>query len=220
LPRINCTNNTDCFDLLFIEQCSTPSLCYNNILLTLAEDLGTRLLPAFKTATHIPFGTVNLRHGVPLKETPIASTAGAGSLSFEFATLSLLTNNASFAAAAMQAVGSIYNRRSKLDLVGKHINTETAAWQETASGLGSNADSFFEYLLKVHAMTGLPDLWEMFQTLYHSSKLYLVHQNAWFQEVDMFSGKKLRDRLENLDAFWPGIEAQLGQLDASQQQVC
>ena len=32
----------------------------------------------------IPFGTVNLRHGVPPKETEIASTAGAGSLLVEF----------------------------------------------------------------------------------------------------------------------------------------
>jgi ER degradation enhancer, mannosidase alpha-like 2 len=49
---------------------------YNNSLLYLAVDLGRRLLPAFSTATGIPFGTVNLRYGVPPKETEIASTAG------------------------------------------------------------------------------------------------------------------------------------------------
>jgi ER degradation enhancer, mannosidase alpha-like 2 len=46
----------------------------------LAVDLGERLLPAFVTPTGIPYGTVNLRYGVPVGETEIASTAGAGTL--------------------------------------------------------------------------------------------------------------------------------------------
>jgi mannosidase alpha-like ER degradation enhancer 2 len=50
----------------------------------LAEDLGNRLLPAFTTPTEIPFGTVNLRSGVPKGETSVSSTAGAGSLLVEF----------------------------------------------------------------------------------------------------------------------------------------
>ena len=40
-------------------------------------------MPAFETATGIPFGTVNLRSGVPKGETPVSSLAGAGSLSLE-----------------------------------------------------------------------------------------------------------------------------------------
>ena len=34
-------------------------------LLRLAEDAARRLLPAFDTPTGMPYGTVNLRHGVP-----------------------------------------------------------------------------------------------------------------------------------------------------------
>eukprot|EP00617_Octactis_speculum_P016129 CAMPEP_0185761930 /NCGR_PEP_ID=MMETSP1174-20130828/20882_1 /TAXON_ID=35687 /ORGANISM="Dictyocha speculum, Strain CCMP1381" /LENGTH=214 /DNA_ID=CAMNT_0028443377 /DNA_START=15 /DNA_END=656 /DNA_ORIENTATION=+ len=56
---------------------------YDGCLLDLAEDLGERLLPAFRTATTIPYGTVNLRYGVPPDETVISSLAGAGSLSLE-----------------------------------------------------------------------------------------------------------------------------------------
>ena len=40
-------------------------------LLELAIDLGDRLIPAFHTKTGIPFGTVNLRHGVPKGETKV-----------------------------------------------------------------------------------------------------------------------------------------------------
>jgi mannosidase alpha-like ER degradation enhancer 2 len=53
--------------------------------------MGNRLLPAFDTATGIPYGTVNLRSGVPKGETELASTAGAGSLVIEFEVLSCLT---------------------------------------------------------------------------------------------------------------------------------
>ena len=44
---------------------------YNDELLDLAEDLGKRLLAAFNTPTGIPYGSVNLRHGVAKNETPI-----------------------------------------------------------------------------------------------------------------------------------------------------
>lgn len=53
-------------------------LRYNGRLLQLSLDLGERLMPAFATRTGIPYGTVNLRSGVPRGETKIASTAGAG----------------------------------------------------------------------------------------------------------------------------------------------
>ena len=63
---------------------------YNNELLNLARDLADRLLPAFETPTSIPYGTVNLKHGVPKGETQEACTAGAGSLIIEFGVLSSL----------------------------------------------------------------------------------------------------------------------------------
>ena len=50
-----------------------------------------RLLPAFDTPTGMPYGTVNLRTGVPEGETPITCTAGVGTYIVEFGTLSRLT---------------------------------------------------------------------------------------------------------------------------------
>ncbi|WP_423776853.1 glycoside hydrolase family 47 protein [Bacillus velezensis] len=38
---------------------------YNGQLLRLALDLAERLLPAFYTATGMPYPRVNLRHGIP-----------------------------------------------------------------------------------------------------------------------------------------------------------
>ena len=49
---------------------------YTGAMLEMAVDLGERLLPAFDTPTGIPYGTVNLMHGVPPGETTVTSLAG------------------------------------------------------------------------------------------------------------------------------------------------
>ena len=86
---------------------------YDGQLLRLAQDLAHRILPAFNTATGIPYPRVNLRYGVPFYgNSPVnqntesgqcqatqnpkvelteTCSAGAGSLILEFATLSRLT---------------------------------------------------------------------------------------------------------------------------------
>jgi len=84
---------------------------YTGHLLALAVDLGNRLLPAFHTATGIPYGTVNLRRGVPDGESEVASTAGAGSLLMEFQTLSVLANDDIYGRVAYFALKALYVRR-------------------------------------------------------------------------------------------------------------
>ena len=114
---------------------------YEGRLLQLARDLGERLLPAFRTRTGaqlyllitqstllthdagIPYGTVNLRYGVPRGETDIASTAGAGSLVVEMETLSSLTGDRRYGDAAYAATEALFDRRSAIGLLGKHIST-------------------------------------------------------------------------------------------------
>jgi len=182
---------------------------YDGGLLVLAIDLGNRLLPAFKTNTGIPYGTVNLRSGVPLGETEIASTAGAGTLIVEFEVLSSLSQDRRYGDAAYAALTGLFNRRSSIGLLGKHIHIDTGAWFESVSGIGSNSDSFYEYLLKAYLLFRHKDLFTMFTTTYLAIKRF-VQNGDWFRDVDMFNGKLRRHRTENLHAFWPGMEATLG----------
>ena len=42
-----------------------------------------------------------------------------------------------------------------------------------------------------------------------------IQVGDWFTEVDMFNGKTRRNRVENLQAFWPGMEASLGLCERS-----
>lgn len=62
-------------------------------MLRLAEDVAQRLVVAFDTPTGMPYGTVNLRHGVPAGETSVTCTAGIGTFIVEFGALSRLTGD-------------------------------------------------------------------------------------------------------------------------------
>ncbi|KAL3769360.1 hypothetical protein ACHAWO_001557 [Cyclotella atomus] len=166
---------------------------YDGLFLTLAHDIGKRLAHAFDTLTGIPFGTVNLLRGVPLGETEIASLAGAGTLTLEFELLSRLTGDPTFGKAAMRS------------------------WTESLSGIGSNSDSFYEYLVKHYILfPDDDDFWIMFCAAYAG-----VWQNSrigdWYVDVDMNRGLQgaVKQTFESLMAFYPGMQVLLGELPAA-----
>lgn len=77
---------------------------YKGELLTLAHDLGKRLLPAFHASpTGIPYARVNLKKGMALGETTETCTAAAGSLLLEFTLLTRLTGDPVFEVRALWA---------------------------------------------------------------------------------------------------------------------
>ena len=140
---------------------------YNGQLLRLAMDLAQRLLPAFYTATGMPYPRVNLRHGIPFylnsplhkgSEDDLAEegspeitetcSAGAGSLVLEFTTLSRLTGDTRFEQLAKRAFWAVWNRRSNIGLIGAGVDAENGQWIGPYAGIGAGADSFFEYALK------------------------------------------------------------------------
>src|SRR2546423_2151619 len=91
-------------------------------LLTLAQDLGTRLLPAFNSPTGMPYVEVNLKTGKV--RNPHTNPAEVGTLLLEFGTLSHLTGNPVYYDKAKRAVTALYARRSPLGLVGSSIDVE------------------------------------------------------------------------------------------------
>jgi ER degradation enhancer, mannosidase alpha-like 2 len=153
-----------------------PFRSYHGELLELAFDLGLRLLSAFRTPTGIPYGSINLRHGVSEHETPIASLAGAGSLGLEFQLLSDLTGDDRFGCAARGAMLSLFLKRSaNTGLLGKHIDVNTGKWTEEQSGLGFTADSYYEYLLKMYLLYGDEGCWQMFSAVATSLEAFTRH---------------------------------------------
>ncbi len=124
--------------------------CYNldgdKRFLNLAEDLGKRLLPSFNSKTGMPYRYVNLISGKT--DGDVSNPAEIGTSMIEFGTLSKLTGNPIYYNKAKDAVVQLFNRRSKLDLVGSSINVETGEWVNTTSHIRGGIDSYYEYLLK------------------------------------------------------------------------
>lgn len=186
---------------------------YDGLLLQLATDIADRLLPAFRTETGIPYGTVNLLDGVPFGETKIASLAGAGTLSLEFALLSALTGVPDYGAKGKLATRALFHRRhSQTNLLGKHLDTDSGQWTESTSGIGSNSDSFYEYLAKHSFVFGNEDtdFWTMFATTYEGVDDFLKNGD-WFTDAEMSFGQRGKGVLESLAAFFPGLQASLGE---------
>jgi hypothetical protein len=117
---------------------------YDGFLLERALWVGESLLPAFDSATGIPYHRVHLLSGVPEQETEQTCLAAAGTLLLEFGALSHLTGDDRFHRAASRAVDALWARRSKLDLLGNTISVRTGKWSQAMASTGPGRDSFYE----------------------------------------------------------------------------
>jgi ER degradation enhancer, mannosidase alpha-like 2 len=193
---------------------SSYQLTGDKRLLTLAENLGTRLLPAFNSPTGMPYVYVNLKTGsVRGEET---NPAEVGTLLIEFGTLSKLTSRPIFYEKAKRAVVELYNRRSRIGLVGSSINVKTGEWTDPVSHIGGGIDSYYEYLLKAWLLFDDKDCERMWKESIEAVNKYLADQaptGFWYGQADMNTGSRIATRFGALDAFFPGALALSGDLD-------
>ncbi|KAI5329874.1 hypothetical protein L3X38_029271 [Prunus dulcis] len=187
---------------------------YKNQLLTLAEDLGKRFLPAFNTPTGLPYAWVNLKYGVMENETTETSTSGCGSLILEMGALSRLTGDPKYESAALRALRKLWSMRSSLNLLGTTLDVSTGEWIEYSTGIGAGVDSFYEYLFKAHILFGKEEFWRMFHSAYIAVQKYFRH-GPWYHEADMRTGKATYWQLTSLQAFWPGLQVLVGDIAAA-----
>lgn len=177
----------------------------------MAENVAKRLLPAFDTATGMPYGTVNLMYGVPKDETSITCTAGVGTLLVEFGTLTRLTGNPIYEEVALNALYSLWKRRSSVGLFGNHIDVQTGRWTAVDSGIGAGVDSFFEYLVKGAILLQRPELLEMFHEAHSAIDKYLRHGD-WYVWASMTKGQITLPVFQSLESFWPGLLSLIGDI--------
>lgn len=156
-------------------------------LLNMANDIASRIIPAFQTNTGIPIHRINLKNGLILNEERRTCTAAGGSYLLEMGLLSRLTGNASFEAAAYKALKALWGKRSKLDLVGSLIDTATGTWVHPHSGIGAGIDSFFETMLKSAILLGDSKLLEWFEVAYAAvEKQTVFNVNECFRDCACF----------------------------------
>ncbi|KAH9947270.1 alpha-mannosidase [Amylocystis lapponica] len=188
---------------------------YRGELLSMALDLGERLLPAFSTPTGIPLARLNLRRGILRGETIETCTAGAGSLILEFGTLSRLTGDTRFEKAAHKAFFALWNRKSDIGLVGNTINAFTGAWREPeTTGIGAGIDSFYEYALKWYVLSGEVEFLDVWQEAYASIMQYARAPDGFsYRSVNMHTGDVAWTTFDSLSAFWPGLQVLSGDVE-------
>ncbi|KAL0582475.1 hypothetical protein ABG067_007655 [Albugo candida] len=194
-----------------------PNGMYKNELLTLAINIADRLMPAFQTKTGIPYGQVNLRRGVPLGFSVQANTAEVGSLTMEFTMLSVLTGDIKYANASRIAARALFDSRTKAGLLGKFISNRNGEWTSSVSGLGPNADSTYEYYLKMYMTFGDIEFLNVFEELYDAIMTY-NRVGDWFFDVNLNDGFEAHNSqmiFENLVAFFPALQVAYGQISAA-----
>jgi mannosidase alpha-like ER degradation enhancer 2 len=182
-------------------------------LLDLADDLGARLLPAFASPTGMPYVYVNLKTG-KTKDSK-SNPAEIGTLILEFGTLSKLTGKPVYFEKAKKALTSLYERRSKIGLVGEEIDVETGKWTGTASHVGGGIDSYYEYLLKCSILFGDKDCGRMWRESLRALNAHLADEapsGFWYGQVNRDTGAREAAEFGALHAFLPAVLALGGDL--------
>jgi hypothetical protein len=182
--------------------------------LEMATELADRMMPAFESATGMPYVRVNLRTGD--KEWQVNNPAEIGTLMLEFGALSRITGDPSYYDAAKAAITEVFDRRSDIGLVGTTIDVETGEWQDRSTHISGRIDSYYEYLLKGWLLFDDDDFRLMWEKSVASVNRYLadeVEGHLWYGHADMDTGDRTATRFGALDAFWPGVLALSGDLD-------
>jgi mannosidase alpha-like ER degradation enhancer 2 len=195
---------------------SSYQLTGDKRLLSLAEDLGNRLLPVFESPTGLPYRYVNLKTGKVRGN--VTNPAEAGTLLIEFGALSKLTHRPIFYDKAKRALVEIYNRRSLIGLVGTWINIETGQWTDPDSHISGAIDSYYEYLLKCAILFDDEDCKRMWADSLSSINQYLrdetrMKPELWYGHANMTTGKRTATTYGALDAFFPAVLALSGDLN-------
>lgn len=190
---------------------SSYQLTHDERLLKLADDLGTRMLPAFDTPTGLPWVEVNLKTGATRGRA--SNPAETGTLLLEYGTLARLTGKPIYYDKAKRALVETYKRGSKLGLVGSGLDVVTGAWTDADANVGGGIDSYYEYLWKCWKLFGDKDCLAMWQASIAAVDAHLAdeHDGAlWYGHFDMNTGARIKPEYGALDAFFAGLLAYSG----------
>ncbi len=197
---------------------SSYQLTEDQRLLNLAEDLGKRLLPAFKSPTGMPYVDVNLRTGAVRGN--ISNPGEIGTLLVEFGTLSKVTHNPVYFNTVKHAMMKVFELRAKTGLVGEGIDVATGAWTRTDSHLSACIDSYYEYMVKCALLFGDADCRIMWDSSYAAISRYLADSTSsgfWYGHAEMKSGKRTKQWFGALDAFFPAVLVLAGDIPRARQ---
>lgn len=104
----------------------------------------------------------------------------------------------------------MFNHRSKMGLMGNHLDVSSGLWIAHDSGIGGGIDSYFEYLVKGSLLFNLPHLRSMFDELRKPIDKYSATSTGWYFWVNMQKGQVTMPIYQSLESYWPGLLSLIG----------
>ncbi|KAF7291974.1 alpha-1,2-Mannosidase [Mycena indigotica] len=182
-------------------------------LLTLAERLGEKLMPAFDSPSGFPYWGVDTTTGEPQKKQKATCMAEAFSNQMEYKYLAHITGKAKFYTATDKPMKALHKPDNIVagGLYGTIWNLATGLPNSTAVGIGGCADSAYEYFLKQWLMTGqrepkMRDLYLHSANSIIENMLYVSANRPMLYASDLIDGKP-RNHFEHLTCFLPAVFA-------------
>lgn len=177
-------------------------------------DLANRLLPAFNTASGIPYEKVNLQTGRSNNYGP-SSTAEVGTLQLEFKYLAYLSNNSTYWDVVEKVMSVLYNANLPEDgLVPIQISPSNGRFTNKLIRLGSRGDSYYEYLLKQYLQTGENIYLDMHEESVEGVKRHMINKsipNGLTFIGELNRGIRIDEpplnKMDHLVCFYPGLLA-------------
>lgn len=187
----------------------------DKVFLNKAIDLADRLLPAFDSPSKIPFASINLHSGEPVKahfNAGASSTAEATTLQLEFKYLAQITGKKKYWDAAEKVMIRMYEIEKPDGLVPIFINPDSGEFWGSEIRLGSRGDSYYEYLLKQYLQTNgsEPVYREMYDESVRGIKRHLVQYSypsslLYLAELpNGLSSPRLHPKMDHLVCFIGG----------------
>ena len=78
---------------------------------------------------------------------------------------------------------ALYNRCSRIGLVGSMIDVETGVWLGKDSSVGCGIDSYYEYLLKGAILLDDHELWAMWQNTIVAVNAHVRGEGSLYPQV-------------------------------------
>jgi mannosyl-oligosaccharide alpha-1,2-mannosidase len=163
-------------------------------LLRKAQEVGEMLYVAMDTHNRLPLPRMNLMLAAEGKEQvwdDASALADAGSFSMEFIRLSMLTGDPKWFDAAQRITAAFQKQQNDSYLPGlwpKLVNAHRDRLARDPNlGMGGNADSMYEYLLKTYLLSGglLPEYKMMYEDAMEATVKHLLFRPRIADKDDM-----------------------------------
>ncbi|KAF0894155.1 hypothetical protein E2562_034887 [Oryza meyeriana var. granulata] len=194
---------------------SAYDLSGDKVFLEKAKDITDRLLPAWDTASGIPYNRINLAHGRahnPGWTNGDSILADSGTEQLEFIALSQRTGDSKYQQKAENVIRQLQKIYPSDGLLPIYINPHSGTASYSTITFGAMGDSFYEYLLKVWIQGNKTEHVKHYRQMWETSMDGLVSLTKKTTPSNYYyicekNGGSLSDKMDELACFAPGMLA-------------